>query len=70
MAIVVACVCALPSSPLVPYADLGFKGVGGTRFIVGWWLLVVKFLVRCLLERILALMVYILVLLFVSFEIF
>ena len=44
--------------------------MGGARFIVGCWLLGVKFLVRCLLERILALMAYILVVLFVSFEIF
>ena len=44
--------------------------MGGTRFIVGWWLLVMKFVVRCLLELILALMAYILVVLFVSFEIF
>ena len=43
---------------------------GEPIFIAGWWLLVVKFLVRCLLERILALMAYILVVLFVSFEIF
>ena len=70
MAVAVACACALPSSPLVPCADCGFKGVGGTCFIAGWWLLVVKFLVRCLLERILSLMAYILLELFVSFEIF
>ena len=44
--------------------------MGGTRFIAGWWLLVVKFLVRYLLERILALMAYILLELFVPFEIF
>ena len=43
MAIAMACACALPSSPLAPYADRDFKGVGGTRFIAGWWLLVVKF---------------------------
>jgi membrane protein implicated in regulation of membrane protease activity len=44
--------------------------MGGACFIVGWWLLGVKFLVHCLLERILALMAYILLELFVPFEIF
>ena len=43
---------------------------GEPIFIAGWWLLVVEFLVRCLLERILALMADILLALFVFFEIF
>ena len=42
----------------------------GACFIVGWWLLVVKILVRYFLERILALMAYILLELFIPFEIF
>ena len=44
--------------------------MGAARFIVGWWLFGVKFLVCCSLERILALMAYILLELFVPFEIF
>ena len=44
--------------------------MGGAHFIVGWWLLGVNFFVWCQLERILALMAYILLELFVPFEIF
>ena len=70
MVVVVACACALPSSPLRLMLIEVLRAWGEPVFIARWWLLVVNFLVRCLLERILALMAYILVVLLVSFEIF
>ena len=73
MAIDVAFACALPCPPLAPLRPMlteFLREWGESIFIVGWLLLVVKFLVRCLLERILALIACILLELSMPFEIF
>ena len=52
----VLALCLLP--PILPMLTEVLR-VGGAHFIAMWWLLIVKYLVRCLLERISALTAWI-----------